>query len=481
MSDTSAAGDSQALETVGQTVERPLDIVVVEDRADDAELMALRLRSAGMRVALRRVETQAQYLAALSPPPDVILADWALPQFSGLRALEIYREHGLDVPFIVVSGSIGEEAAVDALHRGAFDYVLKTNLGRLADSIQHALEDRRLRAEYAAAAAALRASEERFRLLAENAQDIIYRIRLRPDRGFDYVSPAATSMTGYTPEDHYADPDLGIKLVHPDDRHLLLDVISGGAPLDRPLVLRWVCKDGGTIWTEQRNVPVFDDSGELVAMEGIARDVTERMEAAEALAASAERLRATLHDTVRAMGAIMELRDPYTGAHQRRVTQLAVAMAEVMGLSAEQLEGLRLAGEAHDAGKIGVPAEILSRPGKLSPMELGLMQRHPEIGCEILSGIKFEQPVAAIVAQHHERLDGSGYPNGLKGDEILLEARILAVADVVEAMVSHRPYRAALGMDAALAEVREGAGIRYDAGAVAACEEVMAAGFVFTE
>jgi response regulator RpfG family c-di-GMP phosphodiesterase len=200
-------------------------------------------------------------------------------------------------------------------------------------------------------------------------------------------------------------------------------------------------------------------------------------QAEEALAESSERLRVALHDTVHAMGAVVELRDPYTSGHERRVTGLAVAIADAMGLDERAVETIRLAGEVHDVGKIGVPAEILSKPGALTTIERNLITQHPVLGYEILKPIAFDGPVAEAVRQHHERSDGSGYPQGLTGDDILLEARILAVADVVEAMASHRPYRPAFGTQIALAEVRNGAGTRYDRDVVAACEQVFAAGF----
>ena len=201
----------------------------------------------------------------------------------------------------------------------------------------------------------------------------------------------------------------------------------------------------------------------------------------EALARSAHELHEQLHDMVKTMGAIVGLRDPYTAAHERRVTELATAIALELGLDEEAREGLAFAGEVHDIGKVGVPAEILSKPAALSDLEFSLIKQHPQAGRELLRAIRFRQPVAEIVGQHHERLDGSGYPEGLKGEEILPEARILAVADVVEAMASHRPYRPSLGLEAALAEVHAGAGRRYDAAAVAACERVFAQGFAFSE
>ncbi|HEY5388639.1 MAG TPA: HD-GYP domain-containing protein [Thermoleophilia bacterium] len=195
----------------------------------------------------------------------------------------------------------------------------------------------------------------------------------------------------------------------------------------------------------------------------------------------AEQLRRTVEGAVLAMSHVVETRDPYTAGHERRVSELATALAAQMGMEGAQLDGLRLAGLIHDIGKVAVPAEILAKPGRLSAVEFNLIKQHPESGFEILAAIDFGRPVAEMVLQHHERLDGSGYPRALSGEDVLLEARILAVADVVEAMCSHRPYRAALGIEAALDEVRSGAGTRYEAAAVEACEKVFAEGFAFTE
>jgi len=189
-----------------------------------------------------------------------------------------------------------------------------------------------------------------------------------------------------------------------------------------------------------------------------------------------------LSQTVEALAAAAEVRDPYTAGHQRRVTELAVAIAGVLDLDEVRIEGLRVAGLMHDIGKLAVPAELLSKPSRLTETEYSLIQGHPETACSILGTVEFPWPIPNIVIQHHERLDGSGYPGGLKGDEILLEARILAVADVVEAMSSHRPYRPALGAEKALAEVREGAGTRFDEKVVSVCAELFeSGGFAFTE
>jgi len=182
-----------------------------------------------------------------------------------------------------------------------------------------------------------------------------------------------------------------------------------------------------------------------------------------------EALGNVLFQTIEAIAHTVEIRDPYTAGHQRRVALLAEAIALEMGWSADRMEGLRLGAIIHDIGKIYVPAEILNRPGRLTPQEFGIIQQHPQVGFDIVRGISFPWPVAEMILQHHERMDGSGYPNGLAGDAIVEEARILAVADVVEAISAHRPYRPALGLEKALAEIRSGRGGRYDADIVDTC------------
>ncbi|MBI5331698.1 MAG: GAF domain-containing protein [Betaproteobacteria bacterium] len=218
------------------------------------------------------------------------------------------------------------------------------------------------------------------------------------------------------------------------------------------------------------------DAAEVALMEELAADLAFGI---AALRTSRERDRYQLHfgqamqSTVTAMARTLEMRDPYTSGHQQRVTGLAMAIAGELGLSAAQQEGLKFGGMIHDIGKISVPAEILAKPGSLTPVEMLLIREHPETGRRIVADIEFPWPMAQMIVQHHERLDGSGYPFGLKGSDILLEARILAVADVVEAMSSHRPYRAGLGVAAALAEVERGSGAQYDADVVAACIKVV--------
>ncbi len=223
---------------------------------------------------------------------------------------------------------------------------------------------------------------------------------------------------------------------------------------------------------EQLNVPIYDIDGRLIAIEGIARDVTERQKANEAL-------KRAFNSVVSVLSDMLNLKDPYTQFHEKNVAKLALEIAERMGLDEFTIESIRVAAMVHDIGKINNPTEILSKPGKLSDIEFEMIKKHPETAYEILRKVDLPWPVADIVYQHHERLDGSGYPRHLKSDEILLEAKIIIVADVVEAMSSHRPYRAALGFEAAIEEIKKNAGVLYDAKIVQICTSILEEGFRF--
>ncbi|MDP2647040.1 MAG: response regulator [Desulfobacterales bacterium] len=210
----------------------------------------------------------------------------------------------------------------------------------------------------------------------------------------------------------------------------------------------------------------------LLRMKRVLKERTmlnKRKQAEEERKVTLERLRKALGATVRALVVTSEIRDPYTAGHQRRVADLARSIGEKLSLSDDQIDGIRMASTIHDLGKISVPAEILSKPAKLDDIEFALIKRHSLSGYDILKDIDFPWPVARMVLEHHERLDGSGYPNGLTVDNILLESRVIAVADVVEAIASHRPYRAGLGIDVALDEIEKNKGILYDREVVDAC------------
>jgi len=219
----------------------------------------------------------------------------------------------------------------------------------------------------------------------------------------------------------------------------------------------------------------------LRAVADVLAGIIERANVNESLRHTADSLREALTGTVQAMALVVETRDAYTAGHQQRVASLARAIAIEMELSEHRKDGIYLAATIHDVGKVSVPAEILSKPGRISDIEMALIKAHPQTGHDILAGIEFPWPVAELILQHHERMDGSGYPQGLEGEEILIGARILAVADVVEAMASHRPYRPALGVKAALGEIESKKGVVFDPKVVDECIRLFGTGFSFSD
>jgi len=228
----------------------------------------------------------------------------------------------------------------------------------------------------------------------------------------------------------------------------------------------------GERWLRAAVDPILNEAGEVTAAVHTVTDITAVVHAENELRNSLEKLQRTLAGTVSALASTVETRDPYTAGHQRGVASLASALAQEMGFPPEAVEGMRVTGFLHDIGKIAVPAEILSKPGKISSIEFDLIKTHSQVGHDILKGIEFPWPVAQTVLQHHERLDGSGYPLGIKDGDIIPEARILMVADVVVAMASHRPYRPALGIDQALEEIVRNQVTLYDPGVVEACVRI---------
>ena len=227
--------------------------------------------------------------------------------------------------------------------------------------------------------------------------------------------------------------------------------------------------DGRRIFLLINGAPIFDEQGHVSEVIMSIDDITKFRQAEEKIQQGLKQLEKSLGDTIKAMSRIVETRDPYTAGHQDKVARLAAAIAEKMNLSEEQIRGIQMAGFIHDIGKMYIPGEILSKPGKLSSIEMQLIKTHSQTGYDIIKDIEFPWPVARIILEHHERMDGSGYPNWVLNNDILPEARIIAVADVVDAMASHRPYRPTLGIGAALGEIEKNRGVLYDSGAVDAC------------
>jgi PAS domain S-box-containing protein/putative nucleotidyltransferase with HDIG domain len=308
-------------------------------------------------------------------------------------------------------------------------------------------------------------SEQRYRLLVENANEAIMVVQ---DGMVRFVNAKAVESYGYSEQEFLATPIFD--LVHPEDREEVaqryLQKIQGNATPTRN-TFRTLHKSGRIMWIVISSV-LIEWEGRPATLNLIV-DMTEQKKAEEMLLNTTERLRRSLAGTVQAITMAVETRDPYTAGHQKRAADLARAIAMELGFSADRIEFVRIATSIHDIGKISVPAEILSKPTKLRELEYELIKSHAQAGYDILKDVEFPWPVAEAVRQHHERMDGSGYPRGLRGEEILMEARIMAAADVVEAIASHRPYRPASGIDTALSEIRKNRGILYDPEVTDAC------------
>lgn len=322
---------------------------------------------------------------------------------------------------------------------------------------------------------ALSESEKKLKFLSDRMNDIIWTADL--NFRIDYVSPSVYKALGFSP-DEYRKLTLH-EMLAPESSAAALERFKQEMEQDRDpgvdperfvkIEMASYKKDGGTIWFESDMGFIRDDEGRIAGLYGVSRNIDERRRLRESRQKVMDQLRKALGAIVQAIAMTVETRDPYTAGHQRRVADLARAVALEMDLHADQVEGLYMAAAIHDIGKISVPAEILSKPTKLLAVEFDLIKVHAQAGYNILKDIEFPWPIARIVLEHHERLDGSGYPNGIKGDMLLPESRILVVADVVESMASHRPYRASLGIDAALQEIEKNKETLYDADVVAAC------------
>lgn len=268
-------------------------------------------------------------------------------------------------------------------------------------------------------------------------------------------------MIGKTTEELF--PKEQAKKMRKDDQEV---IISGKAKKN---IIESFSTPDGIRWQTIDKIPHKDKEGKVTGVIGLAKDITVQRKSEQKLKTTYQRLKKTMDATIDTMSKIIEAKDPYTSGHQHRVCQLAVPLARELGLSEGKVEGIRIASLIHDIGKIGLPTEILSKPTTLADIEFNLIKGHSQIGYDILKSIDFAYPIAQIVLQHHERLNGSGYPSKLKGDKILLEAKIIGIADVVEAMSSFRPYRPALGVDAALEEIIQNRGTLYDIKVVDAC------------
>lgn len=613
---------------------RIIRVLYGEHHDADIELTQRHFNRYAPFIHLEAVHTADEVLELLDReadfPFDVIMLDHRLQGKNALDVLkDILQERKVKTPIILVTGHGDEEIAVQAMKLGASEYVIKT-----ADYLDHLpslIENAFNRSELEREKEALKFSEERFRLLAENAQDVIFRIRFQPQPVFDYISPAIEKFTGHSPAEFYKEPNILRTVVHEEDQPIMDSILEGKSDsANGSVVMRWKKTDGSVIWVEQKNVYVCE-GGEVTAVECIARDVTERVISDERIQRQLQRLAAMLtidnaisasldlhltldilleHVTAQlhvdaacilrlnpytkvlehfasrgfhtrnvekamirlgdgyASRAVLErrivstndrlnfenpelmskvfipegftvyyaapliakgivkgvleiynkqpfeadqewmdfletlagqtaiaidnaelfdnlqrtnleltqaydstlagwvkaldLRDEETEGHAQRVAELTIQLAASMGIRDNELEHIRRGALLHDIGKVGVPDRILLKPGPLEQDEWEIMHRHPAYAYNMLSGINYLRKALDIPANHHEKWDGTGYPRGLKGNAIPLSARIFAVVDVWDALISDRPYRKAWSKEQALAYIQEQSGKQFD-------------------
>jgi len=444
-------------------------ILIVEDEHIIAVDIRVCLENLGYNVigTIANGEDAIEFISQAHP--ELILMDIMLEgDMNGLEVAE-YVNQNFDIPVIFLTAYANDETLKKAANASPYGYLIKP------------FEDRELRVSIEMAfykhsmEKALKASRNLLMKVIDTVPSCIFvkdaenKIVMANKAFADLYQISPKEIIGKTETDIIPDNEDNREKAELFNESNEL-VLQKKEPVLIPEQLLTM-PDGKELWFQTTKVPMRTPEGEDVVL-GVAVDITTRKEVTEELEQSNIRLKKLLEETVNGLVSAMEMRDPYTAGHQRRVSYLACKIAEEMNLPQDQIDGIRIASLVHDIGKIYVPSEILSKPGRLTDAEMNLIKTHPKAGFDILCRIQFPWPVANIVLQHQERKDGRGYPDGRSGDEIMLEARILSVADVVEAIASHRPYRPALGIDVALGELDKNRGILYDENVVDVCRNL---------
>ncbi|MBA4417924.1 MAG: hypothetical protein C0392_08445 [Syntrophus sp. (in: bacteria)] len=486
-------------------------ILAIDDKMDNLITLSALLKNLMPGCVVINAQSGLEGIAkAKAELPDAILLDVKMPEMDGFETCRrlMYDESTKQIPVIMITAiKTDAESRSEVLDCGANAFLSKPidevelvsqvkvalrikkaedALREERDSLEKMVQERTAHllqeiAERKRGEAKLKESKALVEAVVENVPLMIF-LKEAKDLRFVIFNRAGEELLGYDRRDLTGKNDLD--LFPPEQAaHFMahdLEALDGETDvLDIPEEPILTAKKGER-FLHTRKVCIRGSDGTTKYLLGISEDITERKQAEEHLKETLEKLRKSLIGTIQALSSTVETRDPYTAGHQRRVSNLARTIAQEMGLSSDTVDAIRMAGIIHDIGKISVPAEILSKPGKITDIEMSLIKVHSQSGYNILKDVGLPYPIAEIVLQHHERLDGSGYPQGLKGDQILIEAQIISVADVVEAISSHRPYRPGFGMDTALEEIEKNKGILYNEKVVEACVKLFREkGFAF--
>lgn len=437
----------------------PLNILILEDRPSDAELILYEMKRAGYFCVSHRVDTQDEYLQAIDKMPDIILADYSLPQFTAMQALHLLQERGYDIPFIVITGTISEEAAVETMKQGAADYLLKDRLSRLGQAVKRALQQKALRDQKRKADEALRISEDKFSKAFRISPDAISITRLS-DGAYIEINEGFTSLVGYSPKEVTGQTGLVINIWANMDEYqkFMLSMQLHNQVNNMEGVFK---NKRGEHWFGLISARIIEVNHEPCII-SIIRDITERKRSEIELQRAHEHLAEAYDETIEGWSRVLDLRDKETEGHTQRVTEAAVRLARALGVNEDEIVHLRRGALLHDIGKMGISDRILQKPGALTDEEWQEMRKHPEYALQMLYPISYLRPALDIPYCHHERWDGSGYPRGLKGEEIPLAARIFSIVDVWDALLSNRPYRRGCTEESVLEYIRKYSGIYFD-------------------
>jgi putative nucleotidyltransferase with HDIG domain len=460
----------------GFAMNKTLRILYLEDDRNDVELVRAVLGNSGLVFELEHVEGRESYLRALEKGyHDAIIIDFKLPAFDGLSALKIAKEKCMDVPAIILSGSLSDAQAFAIINEGATDYVLKDRLIRLPFSIRRAVHEQVEMIELREAKEALRTSEERFRSLVENIgigvtlispkmEVLFVNKKMRqwfPDVD-DEQKPVYYRVFSKPPGEGVCPDCPTYKTLRDGKVHELVTEITAGDRTINFLII---------------SSPVLDQMGKTTAAIEMVEDITEMKRREKRLTQSRDaflnmlkeadssykELKELYESLVKSFANTIDAKSPWTKGHSSRVAKYAVEIARTMKLTSKEIESLQIAGLLHDIGKIGTYDNILDKPDRLTREEFEMIRKHPAHGESILRPIKQLEHILPLIRHHHERIDGKGYPDGLKGEEIPLGARILHVADSFDSMTADRPYRPAPGIEYAISELEKFSDIQFDA------------------